>query len=174
MIEHYQRILIGQFEASLSMMRQCLEACRPEHWEGKVAHGPFRWVAYHTLFFTDFYLSRGEDAFERCEWVLRGGDELGPGPAPGLSTGDTLQYLLFCREKAVNVIGTETRESLEGPSGFTWRKFSRGELHLYNLRHIQHHTGQLSACLRRVDPAIQHDDLPWIGSGWRQAAGARA
>lgn len=27
---------------------------------------------------------------------------------------------------------------------------ARGELHLYNLRHVQHHTGQLSAYLRRI------------------------
>jgi hypothetical protein len=40
-------------------------------------------------------------------------------------------------------------ESLAGPSGIKFRKCPRLELHVYNLRHIQHHTGQLSAFLRR-------------------------
>ena len=34
-------------------------------------------------------------------------------------------------------------------SGFSWLKFSKGEAHLYNLRHIQHHTGQLTERLRQ-------------------------
>ena len=33
--------------------------------EGKVATGTFRWVAYHTLFFTDLYLTRDEQSFQR-------------------------------------------------------------------------------------------------------------
>src|SRR5437773_2146517 len=55
-----------------------------------------------------------------------------------------------CRAKAAEVVGAETRETLEGPSGHGRLKFSRLELHLYNVRHIQHHTGQLTAFLRRV------------------------
>jgi hypothetical protein len=65
-------------------------------------------------------------------------------------------------------LAAETRQSLEGSSGFSRRQFSRGELHLYNLRHVQHHSGQLSAALRRLNLALQSPQaLPWIGSGWR-------
>ena len=39
--------------------------------------------------------------------------------------------------------------ALAGPSGFHWLKFSRLELHVYNIRHLQHHVGQLNAALRR-------------------------
>lgn len=39
--------------------------------------------------------------------------------------------------------------------------------HIYNLRHIQHHTGALSAYLRRVDPRLQdRAALRWVRMGW--------
>jgi uncharacterized damage-inducible protein DinB len=68
----------------------------------------------------------------------------------------------------LETIAAETLQSLQAPSGFEWIKFSRGELHLYNIRHLQHHAGQLSACLRRLNPSLRdRNSLPWIGSGWR-------
>ena len=42
---------------------QCFGHLMHEQWEQKIANGTPRWVAYHTLFFTDFYLSPGESAF---------------------------------------------------------------------------------------------------------------
>jgi hypothetical protein len=68
----------------------------------------------------------------------------------------------------LETLAAETADTFQGPSGFPYRPSTRGELHLYNLRHIQHHTGQLSAYLRRVDRSMNDDDaLPWIGTGWR-------
>ena len=94
-----------------------------------------------------------------------GGDERLNEPASGLSKEDALAYVAICRQKAVETLAGETLEVLEGPSGFERKRFSRGELHVYNIRHIQHHTGQMSAYLRRVDASVGHDSLPWIGSG---------
>jgi hypothetical protein len=42
MIEYVKQLLMSQFEASLAMLRQCIAACPPEHWEGKIANGTFR------------------------------------------------------------------------------------------------------------------------------------
>lgn len=39
------------------MMDHCIRACPEEHWEGRIANASFRWVAYHTLFWLDLYLS---------------------------------------------------------------------------------------------------------------------
>ena len=168
MIEFTRQVLTNQFDAALCMMNQCIAACRPAHWEGRIANDTFRYVAYHTLFFADLYLSRSEESFVLCDIHKKGGDEREPVQSVGLDKPDTLTYLLVCRQKMIETIAAETSESLQGPSGFSYRKFSRGELHLYNLRHIQHHTGQLSAYLRRVDPMLQDmKALPWVGSGWK-------
>jgi uncharacterized damage-inducible protein DinB len=41
-------------------------------------------------------------------------------------------------------------------------------LYIYNIRHVQHHTGQLSAYLRRFDATLSDSKaLPWIGTGGR-------
>lgn len=169
MIEYVRAMFISQFEAALCMMDQCIRACPPEHWEGKIANGTFRWAAYHTLFWVDLYLSPGdEDAFELRDLHRRGGDERLPGVCVGLSKEETIDYLAICRRKMLDTLATETAETLQQPCAIPWRKFSRGELHIYNLRHVQHHAGQMSAYLRRVDPALSdHKQLPWIGAGWR-------
>jgi uncharacterized damage-inducible protein DinB len=168
MIQYIKQIIIGQFEASLAMLNQCIQACPPEHWEGKIANDTFRQVAYHTLFFVDLYLSPDEEAFTLRDLHHRGGDERGPTASIGLPKDETLSYVAICRQKLLDTLAAETRESLEGPSGFSWRQISRGELHIYNIRHVQHHTGQLSAYLRRIDAALSDPKaLPWIGTGWR-------
>lgn len=150
------------------MLKQCIEACPEEHWEGKIANGTFRWVAYHTLFFLDLYLSTDEEYFILRDLHERGGDEREPIACIGLDKEDALAYVEICRQKIAESVAAETSESLQGPSGFSWYKISRGELHICNIRHVQHHTGQLSAYLRRVGTASQDEyGLSWVKTGWR-------
>jgi DinB family protein len=168
MLDHVKQILTAQYEASLAMLGQCIEACPPEHWEGTIANATFRWVAYHALFFTDLYLSPSEFAFELRDLHQRGGDEREPAATPGLAKDDAITYVSICRQKIYESLAAETEDSLAGPSGFSWYKITRGEMHLVNIRHIQHHTGQLSAYLRRVDEQFKDPKtLRWIRSGWR-------
>ena len=88
-----------------------------------------------------------------------------------MNKSGTLEYVDICRRKAKKTLAAESAKVLEGPSGF--RKFSRAEMHIYNIRHIQHHTGQVSAYLRRLDPKLKDQKkLPWVGSGWRSATPA--
>ncbi len=165
MIEAVKQMIIGQFEAALAMLSHCVAACPAEHWEGRIANNTFRQVAYHALFFADYYLSPKEDAFQLRELHLQGGDEREPVVSPGLSKDETIQYVATCRQKAIDIVSSETSETLIGPSGFSFRRISRLEMHVYNIRHLQHHVGQLSAYLRRVDPAMSDQALPWIGAG---------
>ncbi len=164
-------ILLAQFEAALAMLRQCLERCPPEHWDGLIAKYPFWMVAYHTLCFDDCYLAPSDAA-----WV----PSTGPGgfhpagraeleeeyPSRRFERDELLRYADFVRDRLRRVLGEgtegETAGSLAGPSGFPWLPFTRAELHLYNLRHIQHHTGQLTAFLRRVGV-----ETGWVKSGWK-------
>lgn len=160
-------ILASQFEAALCMMHHCIKACADKDWEGRIANQTFRQSAYHTLFFVDFYLSPSQESFQLRDLHHEGGDERGPAVSPGLSKDQTLAYLAICREKARETLAEESDGILQGPCGFP-RKLSRAELHIYNIRHIQHHTGQLSAYLRRLDPTLSDDRvIGWVGSGWK-------
>lgn len=163
MIDYVRTILTGQFEASLCMLNDCVQKCPQDHWEGKIANDTFRHLAYHTLFFADLYLSPSEEGFKLRDVHHRGGDERSS-TAPGLNKDEALAYLAVCRKKALETLASETRESLERESGFSWLPFSRGELHLYNIRHVQHHTGQLSAYLRRI---VEDGQRWWVKTGWR-------
>ena len=90
---YLRQILTSQYEASLAMINQCVAACAEQHWEGKIANDSFRQIAYHTLFFTDLYLSPREEKFVRRELHSRGGDETGPELSPGLGKEETLAYV---------------------------------------------------------------------------------
>lgn len=180
--EAMRSVILSQFEASLCMLKECIEACPAEWWDGPapthtIAKYPFWMVAYHTLCFVDVYLSRTDQ-----DWQPRTGpaglhprgraeleDEY---PSRKFSKEELLGYVEFCRRKLIATLGDEpgsqTAEILAGPSGFPRLPFSRAELHLYNIRHIQHHTGQLGAYLRRVDPACKEwTALRWAKAGWR-------
>ena len=72
-------------------------------------------------------------------------------------------YLEHCRKKGTASLAEETVNSLSARCGFSRREFSRAELYVYNIRHIQHHAAQLALRLR-LD---YQEDTPWFGSGWR-------
>jgi hypothetical protein len=168
MVEHLKQILIAQFEAALAMLKQCVEACPAEHWEGKIANETFRWNAYHAVFFADLYLSRDNEAFELRDLHLKGGDERGDAACVGLSQADMLTYIPLVRQKLLDTIAAETEATFAGPSGFSWYNVTRAEMHLGNIRHLQHHAAQLSAYLRRVDDRFKDTaSLRWIRTGWR-------
>ena len=167
MIDHVKQTLIGQFEAALCMLNDCVEKCPPAHWDGLVAKYPFWQVAYHTLCFVDLYLSPSEDSFTpRADFhpaALREFDD--EYPSRRFTQPEIRAYLAVCRQKLRNTLSAETIESIAGPSGFPGRSATRLELHVYNIRHVMHHAGQLGAFLRRVDSSI---NPRWVGSGWRE------
>lgn len=157
------RALLGQFEASLTMLANCIAACPEDRWDLPIAKYPFWVVAYHTLYCTDGYLIASEQDWKPHPKFHPGGraDIDAEYPTKRFTAPTLLEYVDFCRQRAIEVLGAETAESLAGPSGFARLAFSRAELHMYSLRHIQHHTGQLGAFLGREKIAT-----PWAKSGW--------
>jgi hypothetical protein len=166
--DYLSGILVRQFEASLGMFNHCVQICPREHWDGRIAKYAFWHVTYHTLCFTDLYLSPSEESFQPRELHPRGLDEsYGEFPSRRFDKTEIGAYVMICQQKAVETLATETSDSLKRNSGFPWLQFSRGELHLYNIRHVQHHAAQLGAYLRRVDESLQsRDALKWIRTGW--------
>lgn len=129
------------------------------------------------MFFTDLYLGLDEESFRRQPFHLHHAPFFADydancepfedrAPRQLYDKASLLVYLEFCRRKVSEVMAGETEDTLTGPSGFSYRKFSRAELHVYNIRHIQHHTAQLSLRLR-LDT---NEGVDWVGSGWREAA----
>jgi uncharacterized damage-inducible protein DinB len=166
LIDYLRRILAGQYEAALSMLHRGIATCPDEHWESKIANGTVRWGAYHALFFTEYYLS-SETGFELREVHHVGGDERGNEACEGLGREDALGYCAYCRQLALESLARETVDSMQAHCGFSWHTITRGEMHVYNIRHIQHHAAQVSAFLRRIGVASHSEPaLRWVRNGW--------
>lgn len=163
MLTLHKQAVLSEYEAALCMLNDCLVKCPDDQWDQPVAKYPFWHVAYHTLCYVDCYLSPSNDAFKPSpEFHPKGMEEYDAEyPSRRFTREELLKYAAFCREKLGPSIAAETEATLAGQSGFPWLKFSRAELHLYNIRHIAHHTGQLGAFLRRAGV-----ELRWVKSGW--------
>jgi hypothetical protein len=169
MIKLIQSAVMGQYGAALSMLAGSIERADRETWLAPVAQFPFWHVAYHTLYYADLYLSPNEQAHRPQPFHLPDYNFLGPQSwAPDkkfvadrpYDKNTLAAYAETCRAKAKVAIPLQSEADLAGPSGFSWLNFTRLELHLYNIRHIQHHTGQLTAALRRRGA----EGTPWVGS----------
>jgi len=150
----------SQYRAALAMLRQAIEKCPDALWEDASYANPFWRVVYHALFFTHLYLQPAEDDFVSWE---KGRDDLhflGKSIEDGTaySKADLLDYLAFCLEQVGKRVDAL---DLEAESGFHWLPFDKLELQLYNLRHIQQHTGELCERLG----AHGEIEVGWVGKG---------
>jgi hypothetical protein len=165
----FDTLMGHQFEAALCMLNACVNRCPDAVWNSRVANFKFCQVVFHTLFFTDFYLGQNEELFRQQRFHRANEHFFGDYeefedrlPVRLYEKAPIHAYLEHCRTKATEVWAAETAQTLRERSGFGRRDFSRAELHVYNLRHIQHHAAQLSLRLR-LDT---NEGIPWVGSGW--------
>ena len=160
--------LLGQYRAALSTLEQVIDRCPEPEWDESHGDYPFSQVVFHTLFFADYYLHGGQADFreqgfhrdnpslfqdyEELEWRE---------PRNRYDRSLCIAYLEFCFEKCEAVLSRESLAVLNGPSGIDEKPFSRAELHVYTIRHIQHHAAQLGLRLQAIDG----QELGWVSSG---------
>ena len=169
MLATWQSLISKQYEAALCMLDSCIEQCPEESWNAPVVNLHFCQVAFHVLF-TDFYLESTEDTIRDQDFhrvnadAFRDYEELEDRKQQLLYDRSFIKdYVQHCREKSTRVVSNETEQTLTARCGFTRRDCSRAELHVLNIRHIQHHTAQLSLKLKLDTNA----GVNWIGSGWK-------
>lgn len=159
-----------QFGATLDMFSQVIDACPDELWQkrmwGEYSDRPelseFWYIAYHTLFWTDMYLSGEVEGFTPpAPFDLSEYDPDGALPERIYTKQELLTYWAYCREKCKTTIDTLTDEQAVRRLTFPWGELSFVELLLYNMRHVQEHGAQLRMCLG------QH--FAWE-PGWRAKA----
>jgi hypothetical protein len=174
--ETVKTLLARQFSGCFATLGYCVEKCPDALWNAPVARYPFSQVAFHTLIFADLYLGPDAQSLRGQPFHLANPAFFGDyeqlkdrEPVSVYERPQILIYLAFCRGKATSTIAAETAETLSAPAKFHWRSFSRteihdfsrAELHVNNIRHIQHHAAQLILKLR-LDSDVQ---IPWIGTG---------
>jgi len=174
MLDTLKELLTHQYEASLCMLGLAVDRCPDASWNECVASWKFCQSAFHVVFFADVYLQPDDDvdALKHQPFHIghtrdfRDYEELEDRPQTQLYDKTfVLSYLQHVRRKARETVAGESAEVLAGTSGFRRRNCTRAELHVYNIRHIQHHAAQLILRLR-LDTDV---DVPWVGHAWQDA-----
>lgn len=157
-----------QFGAAIDMLNDAISLCPGQLWTAvlwkdpdEVAYGQFWFVAYHTLFWLDLFLTGSSKGFTPPAPFIRGALPQKP------YTKDQIQtYLDQCRKKCQATIEALTDEKARQRCRFEWMEVSFLELQLYSMRHVQEHASQLNLLLG------QHDvmGLDWIPTARSGAA----
>lgn len=147
----YKQLVQSQFSASCAMLGECIESCPSTRWNAIIGKYSFWHVAYHTIESTDMYCAKSLDVWKPDRRFHPNGrkDIDKEYPSRRFTKRELLAYLAHTNRRVRAAIRAETSQSLVKPAGFPWLTISRSELHMYSMRHVQHHTGQLSAFLRR-------------------------
>jgi uncharacterized damage-inducible protein DinB len=165
MDEFWKKAVWSQFGAAIDMLENAARACPGELWGDRSQEPEFWYLLFHTLFYLDLYLSESDAGFTPpSPFTLDELDERGLKPDRVYTREELLGYLRHGREKCRATIDSLTESRLRQRSGFSWLPISVGEVLLYNMRHVQHHTAQLNLLLRQWGA-----DVP----AWVRTAGAQ-
>jgi hypothetical protein len=153
------KYVLAQFCASIDMLENAIEFCPKETWNQNKGFSDFWYIAYHTLFFIDFYLTKSPEKFTPFrDFGITELDPEGILPDRVFTKDELKSYVEHCRNKCKITIKGLNENSLNTDYEFGTLKLNFFELVLYNMRHAQHHTAQLNLILRQ-----QLDSAPkWV------------
>jgi DinB family protein len=148
-----------QFGAAIDSLEGVIRACPEDLWTaGKRWYQPW-YLAFHTLFWLDLYLSESMADYLPPAPFTRGELEAGVFPERPYQKRELLDWLVRCRQALDARLSTvATDQGFRRPCSLSWGEMEAGELLLYNLRHVQHHVGQINLLIRQGggEPA------PWV------------
>jgi hypothetical protein len=152
----WKTILWQQFGAAIDMLGNAIEACPDSLWREQLWNHPtepsgfseFWYLAYHTLFWLDFYLTGSLDDYTPpSPFMLSELDPAGALPEQPYTKTELQAYLNYGRAKCQSTIESLTDEQASRHCKFQWVELTFAELLLYNMRHVQEHAAQLNLIL---------------------------
>lgn len=152
----------SQFLAACDTLENAINACPQKLFEDQNRKYQIWYWVSHTIFWLDYYLTADRDGFKPPEpFGLEELDPAGVIPDPAYDQKQLLDYLDYCRKKLVRTFAEMTGQRAAEQFHFTRESLSIAELHLYNLRHVQHHSAQINLILRQ-----EIDSAPgWVFKG---------
>lgn len=158
MTDQIQESLWRQFGASIDMLMNVIAGC-PEDY--LATNKRFYYLAYHSVLFLDYYLTIPPKDFSPIlSFTMQEANK-----RPQESIGDLIPDKIYSRQELTDYLRTSRLkckkiiESLADSEKLDGR-FTEGdqeadmdysilEILLYNMRHTQHHTGQLNLIMRQ-------------------------
>jgi hypothetical protein len=162
-----QAPILSQYQACLEMLRQSVIKCPDSLWNDSADRNRFWHIAYHALFYTHLYAQEKLEKFTAWSQHRPHNEQLGPYPDEGngklqthepYTKNEILAYLEFCTQEIPRKLAVTNLES--SSSGFSWLRFGKLELQIYNIRHLQHHTAELMERLGERSKI----DIDWVGT----------
>lgn len=150
MDEFWKTTTWRQFGAAIDMLENALTACPETLWSDRTRQPEFWYTVFHTLFWLDLYLSDSKEGFVPPAPFTLGELELDVLPDRVYTKDELRTYLLHGRDKCRATIAALSEQKARQRCGFERLDISVAELLLYNLRHVQHHAGQLNTLLRQA------------------------
>jgi hypothetical protein len=153
-----------QYGAAIAMLEHNLKKCPEEVWDDRTSGPSFWHVAYHVMWFLDWYLSDSKKARE--SFKSKFGEEhshlesLKNTPEITLTLNQLLDYLSNIKEKAKERFENLTLEELSRLPVFEWHGNNVLSSLLYNLRHLMLHIGALNLRLHRRGVKLDN----WVSS----------
>ena len=100
----------NQFQAALAMLQNAIEICPDEYWD---TTSEFWYIAYHTVFWTDYYLTIEHAQFQPPKpFTLSEFDFSCIKPERIYSKAEVMLYLHHCQQKAQQLISDLSLEKL--------------------------------------------------------------
>ena len=154
----------GQYGAAIAMLEQNIEKCPNEVWDDRTSGPSFWHVAYHVMWFLDWYLSDSKIAREsfNSKFDNEHSEQLNKTPKITLTRVQLLEYLSEIKEKAKKRFENITEDHLREPSIFEGHGSSVLSSLLYNLRHLMLHIGALNLRLHSKGVKLEN----WVENQW--------
>ncbi|NJO81932.1 MAG: DinB family protein [Blastochloris sp.] len=168
MNQFWNDILWQQFGAAIETLHNAVDACPEALWQARLWRDSelspefteFWYIAYHAIFWLDYYCSASADTFAPPAPFTRSELDMDAVlPERVYTKQELLTYLEYARAKCQARIANLTNEHEPQRVRPNWRIHTVVELLLYTMRHVQEHAAHLSMLLG------QHtDSVPgWVG-----------
>jgi hypothetical protein len=154
-----------QYAKTLAMLREAIEKYDEGLWLDEQAYRSPAWqIVYHLLFFANLYCAPAEASVASWAGMREGYHDHGgmarrrkegPGGIIPYSKADMLEFARFFEERVPGYLEAFAPEARCWPF---WYEEDQAEFHLNNLRHMQHHLGEL---------VERHDIALGLEYGWK-------
>ncbi len=150
MLSELKKSVSSQFLASIKMLENAIDMCPENVWQNRNDFSDFWYIVYHSLFWVDFYLTESPDKYLSFNEIgLTELDYDGILPNKVFGKHELKSFLEHCRSKCKDTIKNLDEGKASQIYKFGSLEMTYLELLIYNLRHLQHHTGQLNLILRQ-------------------------
>jgi uncharacterized damage-inducible protein DinB len=135
----------NEYHALIEMLHEAINLCSEDLWNKETEDLPFWQLAYHSAYYLDFYLGEGpKKHVERFDIK----ENLNERMEKTLTKKQLKTYLKEVKAKCDGVLEKLSSKELEGKNSYFWTGPTLAHRMIYNIRHSQHHVGQLNLILR--------------------------